>query len=113
MLNKLILLSVLLGLLSCGGGSGSASASGNNVSTNNNSGTANIQPVADEEPVISRFSFLAANNPGLESDIELTIDGQNISGRVTSNSAVDSLIATVEHGGSTLFVSGILASNQD
>lgn len=107
MLNKLILLSVLLGLLSCGGGSGSASASGNNVSTNNNSGTANIQPVADEEPVISRFSFLAANNPGLESDIELTIDGQNISGRVTSNSAVDSLIATVEHGGSTLFVSGM------
>ena len=93
MFNKSILLLLLLGQISCGGGSG-------NSNSNANTGGPIDSPVgADEQPVISSFTFLKANNPVLESDITLSIKDQNITGRVVSNSPVDSLVATVEHEG--------------
>lgn len=101
MFNKSILLLLLLSQISCGGGSG-------NSNSNANTGGPIDSPVgADEQPVISSFTFLKANNPVLESDITLSIKDQNITGRVVSNSPVDSLVATVEHEGSSLSVADI------
>lgn len=101
MLNKSILVFFVVLVASCGGGGSTSPA------------VAPSQPqAAAENPVISQFSFLMANNLELQADINLTIDGQIISGRLPTNSPVDSLIASFEIEGSTLEV-GAVAQNTD
>ncbi len=71
-----------------------------------------ITPVASTQaPEITQFSFLVANNPDLDNDINLSINDQMISGRSQTDSAVDSLIATIEHRGETLEVGSVVQSS--
>lgn len=95
-----ILLSAVL-LASCGGGGGSSPP------------TPPVEPVVStESPTISQFSFLMANNPELQADINLTIDDQKISGRLPTNSSVQSLVASVVIQGSSLEI-GSVAQTSD
>jgi spore coat protein CotH len=61
-------------------------------------------PVVFVEPVISQFSFLAENNPSLNSTLNLSISGNTIMGSFPVAADWQSMIATVEHTGASLFV---------
>ena len=56
---------------------------------------------------LSSFSFLASDNPSLDSDIVLTISNNEITGRVPYNGDISNLIATFDHNGSQVIVDGL------
>jgi spore coat protein CotH len=98
MFNKSMPVLFALLVASCGGGGGGSKPL---------TVTPPQSEVLTENPVISQFSFLMVNNPELPADINLTIDDQLISGRLPTNSPVDSLIASFETEGSTLEVGAV------
>ena len=53
------------------------------------------------------FEFLTANNPGLEKDIIMSVDGDRISGRSETNVSVGNLIASFTSTGHSVFVSEV------
>ena len=59
-----------------------------------------------EQAEITSFSFLASDNPSLNSDIILSIDNNTISGRVPYEGDITSLSATFEYNGTEVFVDG-------
>ena len=73
------------------------------VSCNNENEPTNI--VLDQAE-ISSFSFLASDNPSLDTDIILSIDNNTISGRVAYNGDITNLSATFEYSGTEVFVDG-------
>ncbi len=59
------------------------------------------------EPIMLDFEFLTANNPGLEKDIIMSVDGDRISGRSETNVSVGNLIASFTSTGHSVFVSEV------
>jgi hypothetical protein len=64
-------------------------------------------PIVLIEPAISQFSFLAKDNPSLDSDIILSISGNNITGTLPATADWQDMIATFEHTGESLFINEI------
>ena len=62
-------------------------------------------PVAQLAPVITMFSFLAENNADLDTDVTLTINSDNITGRIPTNIPVTDLVASFQHSGCLLYTS--------
>ena len=59
-----------------------------------------------EQAEITSFSFLASDNPSLNSDIILSIDNNTISGKVPYEGDINNLSATFEYSGTEVFVDG-------
>lgn len=99
MFNKTMIVVATFFLVACGGG---GSESNSPV----------LPPVSStEDPVISQFSFLVADNPELAEDINLQINDQMITGRLAINSPVNNLVASIQHQGSTLKVDAVTQSS--
>jgi len=97
--NKTMIVVATFFLVACGGG---GSESNSPV----------LPPVSStEDPVISQFSFLVADNPELVEDINLQINDQMITGRLATNSPVNDLVASIQHQGSTLKVDAVTQSS--
>ncbi|MFT5452103.1 MAG: spore coat protein CotH [Enterobacterales bacterium] len=64
-------------------------------------------PVPIPVPVLTGFSYLVSENPDLSEDIVLNINGAVISGRVTTNVAINQLVASFEHNGSQVTVGNV------
>ena len=64
-------------------------------------------PVAQLAPVITMFSFLAENNADLDTDVTLTINSDNITGRIPTNIPVTDLVASFQHSGSSVSITSI------
>ena len=94
------LLAVFFGLmlLACGG----SDKSGQEIPPTTSAPSSN--PVVVVEPVISQFSFLAENNPSLNSNLNLSISGKTIMGSFPAAADWQNMIATVEHTGESLVV---------
>ncbi len=60
-----------------------------------------------ENTQLTHFSFLTANNPQLTEDIILSVERGVASARVKTNSAINNLIPTFEHGGNSITLNGI------
>jgi len=60
-----------------------------------------------DPPELSSFSFLASDNPSLESDIQLNILNNTITGIVPYSGAIDNLVATYSHNGSAVLVGAL------
>ncbi|MBT8394861.1 MAG: CotH kinase family protein, partial [Bacteroidia bacterium] len=73
------------------------------VSCNNETEPTNVTL---EDAELSSFSFLASNNPSLDSDIVLSISNNEITGRVPYNGDITNLIATFTYTGSQVIVDG-------
>jgi len=73
------------------------------VSCNNENEPTNVTLEGTE---LLSFSFLSSDNPSLNSDIVLTINNNEITGRVPYNGDITNLIATFNHNGSQVFVDG-------
>ena len=86
--------------------SATVTASDGSNSTNQ-SITVNIVDVDEPAPSIVGFAFYADQNPALEDDIVMTIEGDRIVGRTADMVAVDSLVATFEFEGSNIAVNGV------
>lgn len=97
-MQALLVIYVSFFLLSCGG-SGEAEQEPEQA------------PVVVVEPLVSQFSFLMANNPGLSSDINLSISGNTITGKFPATANWQSMIATVEHNGESLIVNDAAQTN--
>jgi len=63
-----------------------------------------IEPMDNTE--LTQFSFLKSNNLTLNDDITLSINLGLVSGRLTTNVALNSLVATFTHEGATVSVNG-------
>jgi hypothetical protein len=63
-----------------------------------------VSPAIIVEPVVSQFAFLTQHNPSLSSDINLSISGNNITGKFPATANWQSMIATVAHNGTSLIV---------
>ena len=83
-------------LVGCGGSGGSAPATPPPVV---------ITPPA---PVITGFSYSVSQNPSLSQDVTLDINGEVISGRVTTNIPVDQLVASFQHTGLEVLVGNVV-----
>ena len=70
-----------------------------------------VPPTVIEGTNLSQFSFLRENNPDLDNDIDLVIDNNFITGRITTNIKVDSLIATFSHDGAEIIVNDVVQNN--
>ena len=66
-----------------------------------------------EDLKISSFSFLAENNPSLNSDIHLTIEDDKVTGRLGVSVAVSELVGTIKHNASAFLVNGIEQVNSE
>ncbi len=67
--------------------------------------------VVDVAPEIDSFSFLAAYNPALSNDLVLDVNGNTISGRIADNISIKNLVASFEHDGEIVSVSGLEQAN--
>ncbi|MDA9570220.1 CotH kinase family protein [Porticoccaceae bacterium] len=67
--------------------------------------------VVDVAPEIDSFSFLAAYNPALSNDLVLDVNGNTISGRIADNISIKNLVASFEHDGEIVSVSGLEQTN--
>ena len=79
-------------------------------------GNSETEPVIDPPPIIegtnlSQFSFLTKNNPSLNNDLYLDINGTLITGRIDSNISVDDLVATFTHDGAEVIVNDVVQDN--
>lgn len=71
-----------------------------------------FEPSAIEEGTdITKFSFLAINNPNLINDVQLDISESLITGRTSNNIRVNNLIATIEHNGVEIIADNIAQTN--
>ncbi len=77
------------------------------TSCSNESGAINEEPVIIEGTSISEFSFLKLNNPSLLNDINLTVEGEKILGRLVDNVNIKNLVATFEHDGLEVVINNI------
>lgn len=64
-------------------------------------------PLLVVEPLVSQFCFLRENNPSLSSNISLSISGNSITGHFPASADWQSMIATVEHTGTSVVVNDI------
>ena len=60
-----------------------------------------------DPPELSSFSFLASDNPSLESDIHLNILDNTVSGHVPYSGDIHDLVATFEYTGSVVLVDSL------
>ena len=60
-----------------------------------------------ETTELTSFSFLKENNPSLEFDINLNIEGNLISGRVPYNGDIKNLVTTFEHNGLEVYIDNV------
>ena len=77
------------------------------TSCSNESGAINEEPVIIEGTSISEFSFLKLNNPSLLNDINLTVEGEKILGRIVDNVDIKNMVATFEHDGLEVVINNI------
>ncbi|WP_019027370.1 CotH kinase family protein [Colwellia piezophila] len=67
--------------------------------------------ISQSEPVenteLTLFSFLKSNNPDLHEDVILSFNSGVASARLTTNAAINNLVATFEHGGTTVTIDGV------
>lgn len=93
------LLSITI-LTGCGGGSDVSAAPDK------------LPPIQQvQSPDITQFYFTVANNSNLSRDIRLQVDGDTFTGRVPTNIAVDTLVATFTHSGSEVTVNSTLQTS--
>lgn len=105
MLHKTLLVTFILTLSACGGGS-----SPGTVADRESPAVPIEEPPAEPvaAPRISQLSFSAANNSGLSADIMLTATDEGFSGRVPTNTAITGLVANVEFTGSSVTVGTVV-----
>jgi len=60
-----------------------------------------------DPPELSSFSFLSSENPSLEGDIQLSFEGDTITGSVPYSGDISNLVATFSHNGSAVLVGGV------
>ncbi|NRA85681.1 MAG: CotH kinase family protein, partial [Gammaproteobacteria bacterium] len=65
------------------------------------------QSASVENTELTLFSFLKSNNPDLHQDIVLSFNSGVASARLTTNAAINNLVATFEHGGTTVTIDGV------
>ena len=94
-MKKILTLSVLFFIISCGSGNDSGSLN------------SNLAP----PPSLNSFSFLTINNPDLNNNLSLnlntTLNGDMYVGRIEDNINVSELIPTFTYNGSSITVNGI------
>ena len=59
------------------------------------------------QPTLSQFSFLQSDNPGLSSDINLSLENGVLSGRAAIGDSVDNLVASFQQAGESISIDGI------
>ena len=92
---KILLMFFLVLISSCGGSDNSPSVS-----------SPLPAPLpASSEPIISKFAFLASDNPSLSEDVVLGIVGKSIRGRTREGADISKLIASIVHDGIQLNIS--------
>jgi hypothetical protein len=72
-----------------------------------NSSSVTRTVIVDVAPTIGSIEFLSNNNPSLNADIILEINGTTFSGRVSQNISVSELYASFTHDGATVSVADI------
>jgi beta-glucanase (GH16 family) len=72
-----------------------------------NSSSATRTVIVDVAPTMSSIELLSNNNPSLNDDIILEMDGTTFSGRVSQNIPVSDLYASFTHDGATVFVADV------
>jgi beta-glucanase (GH16 family) len=72
-----------------------------------NSSSVTRTVIVDVAPTISNIELLSNNNPSLNADIILEMDGNTFSGRVSQNISVSELYASFTHDGATVSVADI------
>ena len=75
--------------------------------TAGNSSSVTRTVIVDIPPSITSIELLGANNPSLNDDIILEMNGTTFSGRVSQNISVSDLYATFSHDGTTVSVAEI------
>lgn len=98
-LSQLLLACNLFFIVACGGGSGTETE-------------IDVEPpIVTASANLTQFSFLKLNNSDLDEDTHLTINGSQITGRITTNTNVEDLIATFEHDGNEVLIDDIVQAN--
>ena len=72
-----------------------------------NSSSVTRTVIVDVAPTMSSFELLTTNNPSLNEDINLDMDGNTFSGRVSQNISVSDLYASFTHNGATVSVADV------
>jgi hypothetical protein len=72
-----------------------------------NSSSVTRTVIVDVAPTMSSIELLSNNNPSLNDDIILEMDGTTFSGRVSQNIPVSNLYASFTHDGATVFVADV------
>ena len=72
-----------------------------------NSSSVTRTVIVDVAPTMSSIELLSTNNPSLNDDIILEMNGTTFSGRVSQNIAVSDLYATFTHDGATVSVAEV------
>ena len=72
-----------------------------------NSSSVTRTVIVDIPPSITSIELLSANNPSLNEDIILQMDGNTFSGRVSQNISISDLSASFTHDGATVTVADV------